>query len=54
MRDIETKKRQIKISGIPNLDLIPRKEYESLIALLELEIRDYYGKQQNSTGNIPP
>lgn len=47
-------KRKIKINGIPKLSSIPKKDFDSFIALLELEIREYYSKQQTSTKKVPP
>lgn len=33
---------EIYINGIPNLELIPKELVDGIIAMLELEICDYY------------
>lgn len=38
----EKKQMDIYINGIPKLELIPKELKDGLIAMLELEITDYY------------
>ncbi len=47
-------KKKIFVSGIPKINLIPKKEYESFISIIEFEIREYYKKLQNETKKVPP
>ena len=35
---------KVFINGIPDLNAIPREKAESILAALELEISEYYGK----------
>lgn len=42
-------KKKYKVNGIPKIASTTKKEYEQLIALFELHIREYY--KQNG---IPP
>ena len=46
-QNLQTKK--IKLNGLIKVSLIPKKEYDNFIALLELEIREFY--KQNE---VPP
>ena len=46
-QNLQTKK--IKLNGLIKVSLIPKKEYDNFIALLELEIREFY--KQN---RVPP
>ena len=49
MKDNKKKNKNYKINGFPKTSSIPKKEYDQFIALLELEIREFY--KQNS---VPP
>ena len=48
MQQIEPKENplglKVFINGIPDLNAIPREKAESILAALELEISEYYGK----------
>lgn len=50
----KNQKKKIFVSAIPKLDLIPKKEYEGFISLIEFEIREYYKKLQITTKEVPP
>ena len=37
---------QVFINGVPDLKLIPKEKWDSLITVLELQISDYYKKEK--------
>jgi len=39
---------KIFINGVPDIDEIPPEKLESLIAVLELEISNFYQKKENN------
>ena len=46
-------KRKIRANGLIKASLIPKKDYDNFIALLELEIRNYY-KDKKVRPEVPP
>ena len=46
-------KRKIRAHGLIKASLIPKKDYDNFIALLELEIRNYY-KDKKVRPEVPP
>lgn len=51
MKNIQAKK--IKANGLIKVSLIPKKDYDNFIALLELEIRNYYNDKKVRL-EVPP
>ena len=45
--------RKIRANGLIKVSLIPKKDYDNFIALLELEIRNYY-KDKKVRPEVPP
>ena len=45
--------RKIRANGLIKVSLIPKKDYDNFIALLELEIRNYY-KDKDVRPEVPP
>ena len=39
---------KIFINGVPDIDAIPPEKLESLIAVLEVEISNFYEKKENN------
>lgn len=56
MQQIEPKENplglKVFINGIPDLNAIPKEKAESILAALELEISEYYGKRLVSLADL--